>query len=529
MTIIRSVKWLLFNCSLMAIFESVGSSFISWSHSNRNHNNNRHDNVNVDVNVNNVGYNIDHRIFSPSLSSITTRTNTKTRIASTSASSSNGNITAAFLETTTPSFGNGNRNINESVEIAIIGPLLNVQKPVIVGDSIWLDPPTPLQWKTIEASVEAQHGGTIMNWKSTTASEIDDMAVDKINLATTDNSPLVAILHNGGKEYATIASIEGIVTKKDGSIDTSDAESFRESLADLNSPYYSDSSKIRLMAVGRAKLSHFTTKFLKDDSIIENEDKDSTNDINSIAPEPLLVARMELLMDSNEKGMTKASPVHALNRLSTFAQRVRLLHQDRQRIVRGLQAAQSRLEMAMDDWEDWDGIGSLNTDVETTTTITTTEPVDDDAQTRVLNEFLREYDNNENDTILTPTHSLPLSPGAARCMELDNYGLGTTSGAYVPLTSMAEVLVEKLEKYYSPTRLQTEEFEYEAFSWCALQSLQTYLSSQEIHEALYKCKNTCGRLEILYHAMIKHKMDLNVLAQAKSIELRNCGEECDLF
>jgi len=62
-----------------------------------------------------------------------------------------------------------------------------------------------------------------------------------------------------------------------------------------------------------------------------------------------------------------------------------------------------------------------------------------------------------------------------------------------------------------------------------LQSLQHYMSSCQICEALYECTNTCARLELLYHAMIKHKMDLNELAKSKSLELRNCGEECNLF
>jgi hypothetical protein len=522
-------NWLIYTWCLMEIFESAASSFILWSHPDHNHNSQASFNIdcNTDVSVD-VGIRINHWRRFP-LITTTARTTSKTKIAISGASAPYGNIT-------TPSLVNINSNSNEPVEIPIVGPLLNIQKPIIIGDSIWLDPPTPLQWKAVEASVAAQHGETITNWKSRTASEIDEMLTEKINLATIAKSPLVAILHSGGKEYATIAAIEGIVTKNDGSINTSDNESFRESLASLSSPYYSDFSKIRLLAIGRAKLSHFTTKLLMDDSLIESHEyhlmKDiESNGMNSItATEPLLVARMELLFDSNERGKTTSSPVHALNRLSTFAQRVRFLQQDRQRIVRGLQAAQSRLEMAMDNWEDWDGIGSINTGLEKISSLKSTksEPLDGDYQPSILNHFLEEYNTDEN-IPSSPTHSLPISPGAARCIALDNYGLGSTSSAFVSLTSMADVLIENLENYYSPTQLQSEEFKYEAFSWCALQSLQSYLSSQEIYEALYKCTNTCARLEILYHAMIKHKMGLDELAQAKSLELRNCGEECDLF
>ena len=501
------LKLMLLCSVLMEIFESAASSFISCSYPIYVKKHQAGFNFGFGSDIGTVPrFRINRR---RSFSSITrtARTDSKTRIA-----------------TSNTSAPGGNNNVNDPVEIPIIGPLLNVQKPIIIGDSIWLNPPTPLQWKAVEASVAAQHGGTVMNWKSRSASDIDGMVADKINLATISKSPLVAILHSGEKEHATIAAIEGIVTTKDGPIDTNDAESFRESLASLCSPYYSDSSKIRLMAIGRAKVSHFTTKFVIDESFAENHAYDETKS------EPLLVARMELLFDSNEMGKTTSSPVHALNRLSTFVQRLRFLQEDRQRIVRGLQAAQSRLEMAMDDWEDWDGIGSINGVLDLPSSIQGTKSnlLDDDGQIGLLNQFLEEYNNGES-IPSAPSHSLPLSTGAARCIDLDNYGLGTSSSAFVSLDSMAGVLIENLGNYFSPDRLESEEFEYEVFSWCALQSLQHYLSSEEIYESLFKCTNTCARLEIIYHEMIKHKMDLNELAQAKSMELRNCGEECDLF
>jgi len=502
---------------LLSILESYPCSFIGWSHANLNRNFNFFESLTFNFDVD-AGCSFHYRGW---ILPTSTRIVTNSRIFSSGASPSYGNNAHS-------PYANDSSNNNEPLEITIIGPLLNVQKPIIIGKSVWLDPPTPMQWKSVEASVEAQHGGTVMAWKSSTASDIDESMACKLNLAKIGESPLVAILHCGGKEYATIAAVEGMVTKK-GSIDTSDAESFRESLAAFHSHYYSDSSKIRLMAIGRAKVSHFTTKFLQDDTFDEYDELNRSS-ISSIAPEPILVARMKLLFDSNDKGKSTSSPVHALNRVSKLAQRVRFLQDDRQRIVRGLHAAQSILEMAMGDWEDWDGIGSIRTDLTDSSTLKTakSESVDHDIHTTVLDQFLKEYHKDEN-APLSPTHSLPLSPCAARCMNLDNYGLGTTSGALVSLTSMADALMENLEKYYSPNQTKSEEFEYEVFSWCALRSLETYLSPQEINDALYKCTNTCSRLEIIYHAMIKHKMDLIELAQAKSLELRNCGEECDLF
>jgi hypothetical protein len=499
----------------MEVFESAASSFISWSLAVPDRDPRRSFNIGYPARSDvNTGFRIKEPSSFPSITA-KAGTDSKTRIACSTSSASYGN-------TTIPSLVNSNEN--EPVEIPIIGPLLNIQKPIIVGDSVWLNPPTPLQWKAVEVCITAQNGGTIMNWKSKTASEIDGMVPDKINLATIAKSPLVAILNCGGNEYATLAAIEGIATKKHGSIDTSDTESFRESLASLSSPYYSDSSKIRLMAIGRAKVSHLSTKFLIDDCFIESHEH------GEIMSKPLLVARMELLFDSNENGKETSSPVHALNRLSTFAQRVRFLHESRQRIVRGLQAAQSKLEMAMENWEDWDGIGSIKSRIERPSSPenTASDALGDNDQTYVLNQFLDEHSSDKNIPSM-PTYSLQISNRAAKCLELENYGLGTTSSAFVSLTSMTDVLMERLENYYSPTLLQSELFEYEAFSWCALQSLKSYLSSQEINEALYECTNTCARLEIAYHAMVKHKIELNELAQAKVLELRNCGEECDLF
>ena len=188
----------------------------------------------------------------------------------------------------------GSNDPNDPFEIPVLGPLLDIQKPVIVGDSIWLHP-TPLQWQAIEASVSAQHGETIRNWKSGTASEIEE--VETINLATISNSPLVAILHRAGTAYATLTAIEGLVTKTQGPIDTNDDESFRESLADLCSPYYSDLSKIRLIAIGRAKVSHFRTKFLTDgdsfnDQHDEQQDEMEVTESTNSEASPLRGARM---------------------------------------------------------------------------------------------------------------------------------------------------------------------------------------------------------------------------------------------
>jgi hypothetical protein len=398
--------------------------------------------------------------------------------------------------------------IGAFVEIPVIGPLLDMPKPLIIGESTWLAPPTPLQWKTIETCLEAQKKS--LQQESTT-------------IATIDHAPLVAVLHRDGKDHCTIAAIAGIVTER-GSIDTSDAESFRESLASLTLPYYSDSSRVRVMGIGRARLSRFSvqcdgvTPNLGHSKIEQEEREDKKISSN----EPLLVARMQLLVDSNENGKA-SSPVHALNQLGAMTSRIRFLHTSRQKIVRGLQAAQFRLEMAMEGWQDWDGIGSLFESKETDS-IAKSDHLNEDLKD-TLNSFLQEFNCVEDVSVIT-SHPVPLSPGASKCIQLENFGLGGSKSAYADLTAMAEVLVEELRPYYRKS--DAEEFFYEAFSWAALESLKACMTNDQIAEAL-KTINTSERLELLYQAMLKHKMELNELAKAKSKELRDCGEECSLF
>lgn len=412
------------------------------------------------------------------------------------------------------------------VEIPVIGPLLNAA-PLIIGGSMWLSPPTPLQWKTIEVCVEAQH-----------ASSDSEYAI-----ATVSAAPLVAVLQEGG-ESVTIAAIEGIVTDESQTIDTRDAISFRESLASCSSSFYSESSRIRLFGVGRAMLSEFTTRE-EEDSTLANEQsqKVETNNIplgngagveircedeeeipseseDPILREPVLMARMKLLLDSNTVTDTefsaRSSPVHALSQLSMWASRIGFLHEDRQRRIKGLQAAQSRLDMASKGWKDWDGIGTLFGEEKMSEGTTQFDPEE-------------EYQKKIEDMLQTfaGDHSRPLTPEAANLVQLDNYGL--TGNPYSDLQALTKVLVEKLQVYYSPQLVQTEEFRYSIFSWVALRSLQVFLEPQDLQKAM-KSTNTCERLELVYDAMMRHKDALQELAQAKSQELLDCGEECtDLF
>ncbi|KAL3904672.1 MAG: hypothetical protein SGARI_004820 [Bacillariaceae sp.] len=288
------------------------------------------------------------------------------------------------------------------LEIPILGPLLTMKKPLIVGESLALDNLTPLQWKTIETAVEAQAEDRRQN--------DDDNNTPAHKMATIDQSPLVAIQPSyGRKDRATIAAIVGISSgggggESDAVLDTSSSTSLQESLLSLSatSTLYSDASTIRLVGIGRAKL---TKQFVKNtgeananDTHIDNgDDNDESATTTSSLDEPILMAHMKLLLDSTEKDVNTndkdskveslgSSPVHALNRSSMLSSRIRFLHQDRQRIVRGLQAATLKLEMAMEEWDDYDGIGAMMD--------AKLEQEEEEELQSTLNSFLREFDGD---------------------------------------------------------------------------------------------------------------------------------------
>lgn len=494
-------------------------------------------------------------------------------------------ITTAIFNRAPGDDGSGGEHI-----ITVIGPLLNTP-PLLMGATLWLDPPTPLQWKTIEVCVEMcattmdernGHNGSIM--------------------ATIDAAPMVAVLQADGEErtrtsdtFASIAAIVGYSSRgRDGGLDTFDSASLRESLAGLSStPFYNDGAKIRLLCIGRAKLSDFrsgeyvvvpttdddtdtrgltysdSSRFSRDPTLAWNsrtsstgttlrpgEDETGSNeceeedveaaDGTTIITEPVILAKIQLLLDTtltreqkldNEFG-TYSSPVHALGQLSMWAARIGFLHSDRQRLVQGIHAAQARLDTMSQEWEDHDGIGSLFASRQDNATSNHNEQgvvrpgvFDPNAEyeSKIRDMLALTAHNNDGmtiDSMVPITTSKILPPSALRLLELDNYGLGSTPSAFSDIRSMAKLLVDLLRAYYSPERLETEEFEYCVFSWVALQSMMPYQADSKQARC---ATNTVDRMESVYNLMLTHKEDLRQLALAKSQELRDCGEECDLF
>lgn len=426
------------------------------------------------------------------------------------------------------------------LEIPLIGPLFQAP-PLIIGANAWLDPPTPLQWKTIEVCVDAcQESNGV------------DATIAAGVMATIDAAPLVAVLQEAS-EYATIAAIVGYKARSTSGtqVDTFDTASLRESLAGLStSPFFKDGVKVRLLGIGRAKLSNLIAKEDQGDGqLTERNDSPTATEgdeflleehpFHETVREPVMMAKMTLILDSSIRGgdgktsqdfgRRFSSPVHAINKLSTWASRIGFLHQDRQKLVQGIQAVQARLEMLSEEWQDWDGIGDIYEGPEGSQGTTRYDP--NAAFQSKINDLLEAVPapsrgSDPNDAGFS--QSKVLSPRAAMCLEMENFGLGSTPSAYSDLQALTTVMQERLCSYYSPDRVQTEEFEYSLFSWVALQSLMACLPRTEIRNAM-ESTNTGERLEMIYDSMLVHKESLRDLANAKGQELRDCGEECDIF
>ena len=384
-------------------------------------------------------------------------------------------------------------------KVPVIGPLLQ-KPPLLIGNELFLDPPTPLQWKTIEECVE-----------------IHATCGQNATFAFVDAAPLVAILDesaegNGhGARYATLAAIVG-VTAKSSFLDTSDASSFRESLHKISSmenPYATD-GKVRLYGIGRASLKNF--------------------DRHETSEGPILMARLDLVQDGHNMGESNESnqsPVHALAAMSQWASRIAFLHSDRQKLIQGLQAANTKLELASQDWEDHDGIGALFASRIAMPKDVEGQNISDQVNFSPNKEFQEKI--NQLLVLFAATgQSRTLSPESARLLQLNNFGLGYSPASFVSLDRLTKVAVERLKPYYSPQLLASEEFYYSIYSFVALASLQSYLDSTHLAWAM-NVRNTVERLEKVFDWMHHHKQLLKELAESKIQELRDCGEECTDF
>jgi hypothetical protein len=417
-----------------------------------------------------------------------------------------------------------NSSSSKQWTIPVLSPLLNQKtNHMIIGANILLDPPTPLQWKTIEACVESHHHS------SHDGQEQGNDSDNQHQVAVVDAAPLVAILDHhqqqpstsnnqstrSGGSFAMLAAVVGVSTQRRSSssststtIDTSDATSFRESLevVSLNNKeaLYSSESTVRLLCVGRAMLSNFFHR---------QEDDDEG---------PILMASMKIVLDDDCSAAPMRSNVHAISKMAAMANRISFLHQDRQRLVRGIQAANARLETVSQRWKDLDGLGKLY--------------ANDNAQQQQQ----QQQQQTEESTIQQPFmieqldqlrlgQSRPMSIAAIDLMNEENYGMGNTATSMSGLGQMTEIMLSQMKPFYSPDLLASEEFYYSVYSFVALCSLQSVLDRSQIRWSLQHCTDTLARFERIYDWVLIHKQLLQEIAEAKVQELADCGEECDII
>ncbi|KAL9178922.1 hypothetical protein ACHAXT_011895 [Thalassiosira profunda] len=319
------------------------------------------------------------------------------------------------------------------------------------------------------------------------------------------------------KRYATLASVEVVY----------DSNSEKPSLVKLTGvgrvflrDYFS--SREVGMTEEEEELSKLLARiqemdgqvFEEEDSSAEDEDEDDED-----GELPALMAEFDLLLDDSsilaEDSSTKygqdvtksrASSMHAITELYRSANKVYRLHEERKRIVAGLRAGMARLRVGKEranaeckiDFEDCDGLGLIG------------GAIDAAANEGKAEEATESSTENE----------APRS----RLETLDNYGLGSY-GVLSTVPDLATQLMSTLEPYYSPAHREREEWEAEVGSMVAFRSLEEYATSREVAEALLMPSAT-QRMELAYAIMLRHRDDLEALAEMISDELVDCGEEC---
>ena len=185
--------------------------------------------------------------------------------------------------------GNGRRMRENSINIPVLGPIPG-QSPLLLGAELALEPPTPLQWYTLEEAALIQEQQQVPPDQCSDSSSSVSSLSGKIAMdAAIDASPLVAILdqasgednsnvnhpwmlegkhHSGGKRYATLAAVVGMTLAAGTNLDSekiqkdeaASSSSFWQSLHQArlhNNKVVASQAKIRLVGVGRAALSNF--------------------------------------------------------------------------------------------------------------------------------------------------------------------------------------------------------------------------------------------------------------------------------
>lgn len=464
-----------------------------------------------------------------------------------------------------------NKTINSNREkrhsVPVLGPFLN-EPSLLVGSTLYIDKPTPQQWKSLETSVQLQQE----HKKNATSGEGFNLT-DGYQAA-----PIVAILDNGTSQsddgrFATLAAVVGISKSSNSRDDESENHVVTSALA---APL---KSKIRLVGIARARLrdlyydnvqndtqqsvdqeieqeteeecshvhesehdeahesEHDEETGIKvtcsecgahleiwqrmdhEDSYLNDNDNNNDDDDNDdVTDAPVVMAEFNLVTDTLKRSTTKGkeeawykgakstfmSPVHALTEMSTLHNKLMRLHNERRKLVRDIKTAKFRLE-SNNIFEDLDGIG---------------QATQKDKNDAIELQQSQGDGNNEKDA--------KRSLDASVLLNFENYGLAPYS-SMSSLLDLTDATMQTLKPYYSPSIQQEEEFRLNVASFVAFKALEGFCSSNDVVWAM-TCTNTVERLQRAHEIMTKHVLLLKLNAEQLKLDLKKSGQEyTDLF
>lgn len=451
---------------------------------------------------------------------------------------------------------NQGRRIPRRLVIPLVGPIPNAP-PLLVGGEMLLSPPTPGQWQSLQEAV-AIHRNAL-------AAE-DQQSSEG---GTIDAAPLVAVIDGvtAGPtatvgRYATLAAVVGI-SSKDWS-DADSQEAFWDSImapsscGDIIRPF---SSTVRLVGVGRARLSNFfhrtPTSLLdgsggddvsaSDEEIASSLDQerswDEEDDSEGYDP-PIIMAQFTPLVDGSADSRADAktlgnkesrsvyrSPVHALSELNSMLHRVSWMHDDRRRLVNGITAAKARLDARRSkdngdtgvEYNDFDDLGWVGLPRSDATASGSEMKAKDEIS---MGDFLSSFQNSR--TSSDPLAELAQAEERQKAVNFlegrENLGL-SYFGYFSSIQKLTEQALKLFVPYYSEDHRSREEHEFEIASFVALRTVEGYASPTEVGWAL-QSTSTIERLQATYDIMATHRVQLEKMAELLSQQLMDCGEEC---
>ena len=274
-----------------------------------------------------------------------------------------------------------NDGSNAKISVPVIGPIPTVG-PLLVGSELVLSNPTPLQ-------IKALIGASVLPMRKVVDAAPIVAVIDEYSgaLASIPNDP---VRIPGGYamtgRYATLAAVEGLKQKSDGSIDIENI-----------------SGNCRLLGIGRCLITSFKNRIVEYDieeaaaaaaakaanvtlvdgddacalesengldssgAAVENDEimvcdesitqvggqEDDLQDPFNLYSTPIIIGEFSIINDMDTGSIVDSkgrkalcSPVHAMNALHTIVNKIERVHFMRQKIVSGLNAANILLEQA---------------------------------------------------------------------------------------------------------------------------------------------------------------------------------------